>query len=184
MGYECKEVDQGSSSLVFISTRLSAQHSRKKGGVRQLLLRSTSECNQGAAGERIRGIPGPTNRLTTLFSTAKHTPDDADISGRLPHVSVAEAGGVSWLLDALFLSSLCRVLKKDLFELDLKCREFLSAIVNVPGNAITDFFYADRNAGGLGAPKLSVEADIWTLARASNYSAVRTPWYVQSRGGN
>jgi len=59
-----------------------------------------------------------------------------------------------------------RVLKKDLYELDLKCREFLSAIVNVPGNAITDFFYADRNAGGLGAPKLSVEADIWTLAQA------------------
>ena len=60
-----------------------------------------------------------------------------------------------------------RVLKEDLYELDMKCRDFLAgAVASVPPSATTSFFYADRRAGGLGASNLLAEADIWTLARA------------------
>jgi hypothetical protein len=110
------------------------------------------------------------------------TPIGSRLCFRLPHSlpsllsSVADSLLSPWQKLEVFRSFLMpslshhfasgRVLKKDLYELDLKCREFLAVVANVPGNAIIDFFYADRRAGGLGAPKLSVEADIWTIARA------------------
>lgn len=40
-------------------------------------------------------------------------------------------------------------------------------MANVPHNAHTDFLYADRRAGGLGATRLSEDADVWTIARAA-----------------
>ena len=38
-----------------------------------------------------------------------------------------------------------------------------------------DFFYADRNAGGLGTSRISDDADIWTIARASQLLSSKDP---------
>jgi hypothetical protein len=40
-------------------------------------------------------------------------------------------------------------------------------VSNVPHNVHSDFLYADRRVGGLGASRLSENADVWTIARAA-----------------
>lgn len=57
-----------------------------------------------------------------------------------------------------------KVEKAALQALDRECVDFLRTLANVPHNAHTDFLYADRRAGGLGACKLTEDADIWTMA--------------------
>lgn len=59
-----------------------------------------------------------------------------------------------------------RVEKSLLHALDKACANFPQTLANVPHNAHTDFLYVDRRASGLGACKLSEDADIWTIARA------------------
>ena len=68
-----------------------------------------------------------------------------------------------------------RVLKDTLTTLDVECRKFMGKVANVPNAATIPFFYADRNAGGLGISRLSDDADIWTIARASQLLASRDP---------
>ena len=46
-------------------------------------------------------------------------------------------------------------------------RKFLRAIAEVPTQITTEFYYADRRVGGLGTFKLADEADVWTIARAT-----------------
>lgn len=60
-----------------------------------------------------------------------------------------------------------RVEKSVLATYDTECRKFLGHIAEVPITAVTEFYYADRSMGGLGTCRLSEDADIWTLARAS-----------------
>lgn len=60
-----------------------------------------------------------------------------------------------------------RVEKEFLAKLDTECRKFLGQIAEVPNEAVTEFYYADRRVGGLGTCRLSEDADIWTLARAT-----------------
>jgi hypothetical protein len=72
-----------------------------------------------------------------------------------------------------------RVEKSFLTELHRCCADFLRVIANVPHNAHSDFLYADRRAGGLGASRLSEHAEVWTISRAaqlmdSNDEGVRT----------
>ena len=72
-----------------------------------------------------------------------------------------------------------RVEKSFLTELDRCCADFLRVVANVPHNAHSDFLYADRRAGGLGASRLTEDADVWTISRAaqlmdSNDEVVRT----------
>lgn len=68
-----------------------------------------------------------------------------------------------------------RVLKDTLTTLDGECRKFMGKVANVPSTATIPFFYADRNAGGLGISRLSDDADIWTIARASQLLSSRDP---------
>ena len=60
-----------------------------------------------------------------------------------------------------------RVLKASLTKLDTECRKFLGHVAEVPGSATIPFFYADRKVGGLGMFRLGDDADIWTIARAT-----------------
>ncbi|KZR96363.1 Uncharacterized protein APZ42_009337, partial [Daphnia magna] len=60
-----------------------------------------------------------------------------------------------------------RVEKSLLYSLDKDCADFLRTLANVPHNAHSDFLYADRRVGGLGACKLTEDADIWTVAKAA-----------------
>ena len=60
-----------------------------------------------------------------------------------------------------------RVAKNTLAALDLECRKFLKMITGLPHNAIDAFFYADRKVGELGTFRLSDDADVWTVARAT-----------------
>ena len=60
-----------------------------------------------------------------------------------------------------------RVEKRFLAELEQKCRNFLRLITNQPNSSSDEFFYADRRVGGLGVTPLPEDADIWTLARAT-----------------
>ena len=59
-----------------------------------------------------------------------------------------------------------KVEKTGLYDLNTACRDFLRRIANVPVQANTAFFYADRAVGGLGVTSLEEDADVWTLARA------------------
>ena len=59
-----------------------------------------------------------------------------------------------------------RVEKASLEDLDKTCRNFLASVACVPDNTHRCFYYADRRVGGLGAPCLKDEADVWTLSRA------------------
>ena len=68
-----------------------------------------------------------------------------------------------------------RVLKDTLTTLDGECRKFMGKVANVPSTATIPFYYADRNAGGLGISRLSDDADIWTIARASQLLSSRDP---------
>ena len=75
-----------------------------------------------------------------------------------------------------FLSLASGRVKKDfLFKLDTECRKFLGHIAEVPNQAVTQFFYADRSVGGLGTFRLSEDADIWTLARATQLLSSNDP---------
>ena len=60
-----------------------------------------------------------------------------------------------------------RVLKDALNKLDTECRKFLGHVAGVPSRATVPFFYADRKVGGLGTFRLGDDADIWTIARAT-----------------
>ena len=68
-----------------------------------------------------------------------------------------------------------RVLKDSLTVLDTECRKFLGKVANVPSTATIPFFYADRNAGGLGTSRLSDDADVWTVARATQLLSSNDP---------
>ena len=74
---------------------------------------------------------------------------------------------------AHLLPSLCHHLasgrcnKETLEALDGECKKFLKAITDLPTQAADAFFYADRSLGGLGTFRLIDEADIWTVARAT-----------------
>ena len=68
-----------------------------------------------------------------------------------------------------------RVSKDSITMIDTECRKFLGQIANVPNTAKMDFFYADRNAGGLGTSRIRDDADIWTIARASQLLSSRDP---------
>ena len=74
----------------------------------------------------------------------------------------------SHLLPSLSHSLASGRVKKDvLTKLDTECRKFLGQVAEVPNQAVTEFFYADRGVGGLGTCRLREDADIWTLARAT-----------------
>jgi len=82
----------------------------------------------------------------------------------------------SHLLPSLSHSLASGRVKKDfLFKLDTECRKFLGHIAEVPNQAVTEFFYADRSVGGLGTFRLSEDADIWTLARATQLLSSNDP---------
>ena len=66
-------------------------------------------------------------------------------------------------------------MKERLQELDKECRKFLRAITSAPEQTTNEFFYADRRVGGLGTFKISDEADIWTLARATQLLSSQDP---------
>jgi hypothetical protein len=68
-----------------------------------------------------------------------------------------------------------RVEKASLEELDKTCRNFLASDACVPDNTHRCFYYADRRVGGLGAPCLKDEADVWTLSRAVQLLSSRDP---------
>ena len=68
-----------------------------------------------------------------------------------------------------------RVAKKMLEKYDTECRKFLGFIARVPNTAVTEFFYADRRVGGLGTCRLGEDADIWTLARATQLLTSNDP---------
>ena len=68
-----------------------------------------------------------------------------------------------------------RVMKDTLTVLDGECRKFMGKVANVPSTATIPFYYADRNAGGLGISRLSDDADIWTIARASQLLSSSDP---------
>jgi hypothetical protein len=57
------------------------------------------------------------------------------------------------------------VVKSLLSELDRSWADFLRVLANVPHNAHSDFLYADRRVGGLGASRLTEDADVWTNSR-------------------
>ena len=65
--------------------------------------------------------------------------------------------------------------KERLQELDTECRKFLRAITSAPEQTTNEFFYADRRVGGLGTFKISDEADIWTLGRATHLLTSQDP---------
>ena len=58
-------------------------------------------------------------------------------------------------------------IKAVLDQLDIACRKFLKSIADLPYRTTDAFFYADRRIGGLGTFRLSDDADIWTIARAT-----------------
>ena len=68
-----------------------------------------------------------------------------------------------------------RVLKDDLESLDTECRKFMAEIAGLPNHTIREFFYSDRRVGGLGMFRLSDDADIWTLARATQLLTSKDP---------
>ena len=68
-----------------------------------------------------------------------------------------------------------RVEKASLEDLDKTCRNFLASVACVPDNTHRCFYYADRRVGGLGAPCLKDEADVWTLSRAVQLLFSRDP---------
>ena len=82
---------------------------------------------------------------------------------------------------AHLLPSLChhlasgRCSKETLESLDLECRKFLKSITDLPPQETDAFFYADRSLGGLGTFRLSDEADIWTVARATQLLTSKDP---------
>jgi hypothetical protein len=104
-----------------------------------------------------------------LFRPATSIPDSL--------VKVADSDLAPWQKLEVFRSHLLpsishhlatgRVEKSFLHDLDKNCADFLRLVANVPHNAHTDFLYADRRAGGLGATRLSEDADVWTIARAA-----------------
>ena len=57
--------------------------------------------------------------------------------------------------------------KGELHKLDVECRMFLGAITSAPKTTTTEFYYANRRVGGLGTFKLTDDADVWTIARAT-----------------
>jgi len=61
-------------------------------------------------------------------------------------------------------SGYCR--KERLAEFDSSLHNALRRILDLPDNSAISHFHSARQVGGLGIPRLSQEADIWTLARA------------------
>ena len=51
----------------------------------------------------------------------------------------------------------------------------MAQITGLPNHAIREFFYSDRRVGGLGMFMLSDDADIWTLARATQLLTSKDP---------
>ena len=68
-----------------------------------------------------------------------------------------------------------RVHKDALNKLDTECRKFLGHVAGVPSRATVPFFYADRKVGGLGTFRLGDDADIWTIARATQLLTSKDP---------
>jgi Reverse transcriptase (RNA-dependent DNA polymerase) len=66
-----------------------------------------------------------------------------------------------------------RVVKKDLFRLDMEIRPFLRVITGVPETSDKGFYYADRRVGGLGMFPLNHDANVWTCARAAQLLSSR-----------
>ena len=60
-----------------------------------------------------------------------------------------------------------KVEKLFLRQLEQRCKNFLRYITNQHHASLNEFFYADRRVGGLGTMPLHKDADIWTLARAT-----------------
>ena len=60
-----------------------------------------------------------------------------------------------------------RILKKSVGALDVECRKFLALITGIPITAVEAFYYADRGIGGLGTFRLVNDANVCTLARAT-----------------
>jgi hypothetical protein len=104
-----------------------------------------------------------------LFGHASSLPDSL--------VNVADSDLAPWQKLEVFRSHLLpsishhlatgRVNKSFLHDLDKNCVDFLRLVSNVPHNVHSDFLYADRRVGGLGASRLSEDADVWTIARAA-----------------
>jgi len=61
-------------------------------------------------------------------------------------------------------SGYCR--KDTLAAFDDSMHNAVRRVLDLPDHSAISFFHAARKVGGLGIPKLSQEADIWTLARA------------------
>ena len=82
----------------------------------------------------------------------------------------------SHLLPSLSHHLASRYCKKELLqELDTECRKFLTAITSAPEQTTYKLFFADRRVGGLGTFKISDEADIWTLGRATHLLTSQDP---------
>ena len=60
-----------------------------------------------------------------------------------------------------------RTKKIELHVLDTECRKFMAHIANLPNHTIQEFFYSDRQIGGMGMFKLTDDADIWTLGHTT-----------------
>jgi hypothetical protein len=104
-----------------------------------------------------------------LFRHASSTPDSL--------VKVADSDRAPWQILEVFCSHLLPsishrlatgcVEKSFLHDLEKNCADFLRLVSNVPHNVHSDFLYADRRVGGLGASRLFENADVWTIARAA-----------------
>jgi hypothetical protein len=68
-----------------------------------------------------------------------------------------------------------RALKADLAKLDIKCRAFMANVCGVPVTAAKAFYYAERSTGGLGMSRLVDDADVWTMARATQLLTTKDP---------
>ena len=67
---------------------------------------------------------------------------------------------VSYALSSGFCS------KNQLFDYDKDLHNGVRRILDLPDSCSVGLFHADRSVGGLALPKLSQDADIWTITRA------------------
>ena len=56
-----------------------------------------------------------------------------------------------------------RVGKQRLVDADMKIRQFIQSISNLPATSCLPFYYADRNIGGLAVPSLAEDCDIYAV---------------------